>query len=102
MISPPSEAPLRLGGTAADNTKVLQVEVQVQDPTSGRYWNAVAATWTTSATWNRAVVWGKLAGPTWRFTLVPTVAGRTYAVKARALDAFGNYSKVQSGSFSAG
>jgi hypothetical protein len=101
MTSPPSAAPLRLGGTAADASKVLQVEVQVQDPTSGRYWNAKAATWTTSLTWNRAVVWGGLKAPTWRFTLVPTVAGRTYAVKARALDAFGNVSKAQSGSFSA-
>jgi DNA-binding beta-propeller fold protein YncE len=102
FTSPPVEAPLRLGGTAADDTKVLQVEVQIQDPTSGRYWNAVAATWTVSTTWNRAVVWGKLGGPMWRFTLVPTVAGRTYAVKARSLDAFGNYSKVKTGSFSAG
>jgi DNA-binding beta-propeller fold protein YncE len=102
MTSPPAAAPLRLGGTAADASKVLQVEVQVQDPTSGKYWNAKAATWTTSLTWNRAVVWGGLKAPTWRFTLVPTVAGRTYAVKARALDTFGNVSKAQSGSFSAG
>jgi DNA-binding beta-propeller fold protein YncE len=102
MTSPPVEAPLRLGGTAADDGKVLLVEVQVVDPTSGRYWNARAATWVTSITWNRAVVWGGLANPSWRFTLVPTVAGRTYAVKARAVDAFGNVSKAKSGSFSAG
>ena len=102
MSSPPATAPLRLRGTAADESKVLQVEVQVQDPTSGRYWNARAATWTTSIIWNRAVVWGGLARPTWRFTLVPTVAGRTYLVKARALDTFGNVSTAQSGSFSAG
>jgi DNA-binding beta-propeller fold protein YncE len=100
--SPPATAPLRLRGTAADASKVLQVEVRVQDPTSGRYWNARAATWTTSITWNHAVVWGGLTRPTWRFTLVPTVAGRTYLAKARALDAFGNVSKAQSGSFIAG
>lgn len=102
MSAPPPSAPLRLRGTAADASKVLQVEVQVQDPASGRYWNARAATWTTSLTWNRAVVWGGLAHPTWRFTLVPSAAGRTYLVKARAIDAFGNVSKAQSGSFSAG
>ena len=45
---------------------------------------------------------GEARGSHARFTLVPTVAGRTYAVKARALDAFGNVSKVQTGSFSAG
>jgi DNA-binding beta-propeller fold protein YncE len=102
MSSPPSTAPLRLRGTATDDSKVLQVEVQVQDPTTGRYWNARAATWTTSVTWNHAVVWGGLARPSWRFTLVPTFAGRTYLAKARALDIFGNVSRVQSGSFSAG
>jgi DNA-binding beta-propeller fold protein YncE len=102
MTSPPPAAPLRLRGTAADDGKVLQVEVQIQDPTSGRYWNATAATWTVSGTWNRAVVWGGQAHPTWRFTLVPTVAGRSYAVKARAVDAFGNVSRAQSASFSAG
>jgi DNA-binding beta-propeller fold protein YncE len=102
MSSPPSTAPLRLRGTAADDSKVLQVEVQVQDPTTGRYWNARAATWTTSVSWNQAVVWGALGRPSWRFTLVPTVAGRTYLAKARALDTFGNVSRAQSGSFSAG
>jgi DNA-binding beta-propeller fold protein YncE len=102
LDAPPASAPLRLRGTAADDTKVLQVEVQVRDPATGRYWNARATTWTTSVTWNRAVVWGGLAHPKWRFTLVPTVAGRTYAVKARARDVFGNVSAARSGSFSAG
>jgi DNA-binding beta-propeller fold protein YncE len=102
MTTPPVSSPLRLRGTAHDDSKVLQVEVLVQDPANGRYWNARAATWSTSAAWNRAVVWGGLSHPRWRFTLVPTVAGHTYTVKARALDAFGNVSLTQSDSFSAG
>ena len=102
LDAPPASAPLRIRGTAADDTKVLQVEVQVRDPSTGRYWNARAATWTTSGTWNRAVVWGGLARPSWRFTLVPTVPGHAYAVKARALDTFGNVSVARSGTFSAG
>ena len=102
ISSPPVSTPLRLRGTADDSSKVLQVEVLVQDPANGRYWNARAATWRTSATWNQAVVWGGLGHPRWRFTLVPTVAGHTYTAKARARDAFGNVSRTQTGSFSAG
>ena len=98
----PATAPLRIRGTAADAGKVLQVQVQIQDPATGRYWNARAGTWLGSVTWNHAVVWGRLMHPTWRFTLVPTVAGHTYAVKARALDRSGNVSRALSRSFSAG
>ena len=73
----------------------------IQDPATGRYWNARAGVWG-NYLWNRAVVWGPSASPSWRFTFVPTVAGHTYAVKARAIDASGNVSRALTGSLSAG
>jgi DNA-binding beta-propeller fold protein YncE len=99
---PPDSLPLRIRGTAADGTKVMQVEVQVRDPATGRYWNARTTAWATTATWNRAIVTGPLPKPDWRFTLVPSIAGKTYTVKARAIDLFGNVSKPRVGSFSVG
>ena len=98
----PSTAPLRVRGTAADPSKVLQVEVQIQDPATGRYWNARLGTWQGTVTWNHAIVWAGQLHPSWRFTLVPTVAGHTYAVKARAMDGFGNLSKAITRSFTVG
>ncbi len=100
--TPPASLPLRIQGSAADASRVLQVEVSLQDTGTGMYWNARTATWGTRLTWNHAVVWGQLASPSWRFTLVPTVAGTTYTTKARALDTFGNVSTILTGSFTRG
>ena len=93
--------PLTFTGTAADATKVMAVEVQIMDPATGTYWNTRLGSWG-GPVWNRAIVWGPLSGPNWRYTLVPAVAGHTYSVKARAVDLFGNVSKPKTGSFSAG
>jgi DNA-binding beta-propeller fold protein YncE len=98
---PGPAVPIVFTGTAADAGKVMVVDVQVQDPLTGKYWNARTATWGT-VLWNRAVVWGPLTSPSWRYTFVPAVAGHTYVVKARAIDASGNVSKVLSGSFTRG
>jgi len=98
----PAPLPLRIRGTAADGSKVRQVELQVQNPTTGLYWNARTTAWSSIVVWNRAVLWGQLGQPSWRFTMVPSVAGKTYTVKARAIDLFGNVSKLKTGSFSAG
>lgn len=100
--TPPASLPLRIQGTASDGNKVMMVDVLVQDPATGRYWNARTTVWGTALIWNRAVVWGALGSPSWRFTLVPTVAGTTYTVKARAIDTFGNVSKALTGSFTRG
>jgi DNA-binding beta-propeller fold protein YncE len=97
--TPPPSVPLTIQGSAADASRVLQVEVTVQDAATGLYWNARSASWGIKLTWNHAIVWGPLATPSWRFTLVPTVAGTTYTVKARALDTFGNVSRILTGSF---
>ena len=93
--------PLTFTGTAADSSKVMAVELQIMDPATGTYWNTRLGSWG-GAVWNRAIVWGPLSGPNWRYTLVPAVAGHTYSVKARAVDLFGNVSKPKTGSFSAG
>jgi DNA-binding beta-propeller fold protein YncE len=98
--APGGSVPLTFTGTAADASKVMLVEVQVRDPATGTYWNTRTGAWGKSV-WNRAVVWGALKTPSWRYTFVPTVAGHTYAVKARSIDALGNISNVLSGSFSA-
>ena len=100
--SPPASLPLRIQGTAADASKVLQVEVAIQDPATGRYWDARTTAWSAALVWNQSVVWGPLGSPSWRFTLVPTVAGTTYTVSARAIDTFANISTTLTGSFSRG
>ena len=56
-------APLRIRGTAADASKVLQVEVQIQDPATGRYWNARAGTWLGSVTLEPRDRVGRAAAP---------------------------------------
>jgi DNA-binding beta-propeller fold protein YncE len=99
--APAAMAPLTITGTAADASAVLQVEVQIQDPATGKYWNARTGMWGLFL-WNRAIVWGPSPSPSWRFTFVPTVGGHAYTVKAHAIDGLGNVSKALTGSFSAG
>lgn len=92
-VAPDTPAPLILTGGAADASGVLQVEVQVQDTVTGRYWDARTGTWGPYR-WNHAVVWGPSTDVTWRFTATTALSGRTYAVKARSYDAVGLISKA--------
>jgi DNA-binding beta-propeller fold protein YncE len=92
-VASPAPAPLILTGGGADATGVLQVEAQVKDTVTGKYWNARTGTWGPFL-WNHAVVWGPSSAVRWRFTAVTALPGRAYVVKARATDALGNLSPV--------
>lgn len=81
--------PLVLSGTARDVSGVAQVEVEVRDDATGRWWNARSAAWSWR-TWSQAVLRGPTTDATWAFTLVPGRPGGTYTVRVRATDLHGN------------
>lgn len=84
--------PLVVTGQAGDTSGVALVDVSVQDNATGLFFNGRTAVWGTP-TWTPAIAWGPRTSSQWRFTLVPSLPGGSYTVKARATDVHGNVSK---------
>ena len=83
-----------VSGSASDDTNVDQVEVAVQDTTTGRYFDIKLGAWVARMAWNQAASWGPGPSVSWRSTTPLTLPGRSYTVRVRALDPSGTYSKV--------
>lgn len=83
-------------GTAHDASGVATVSVRVKDVATGRYWNGALGTWTSTGTWNAAILWGPNAASTWRYTVTSTLPQRSYKVEAQATDRRGNPSTIAS------
>ncbi len=81
-------------GTAADDTAVASVSLELSRQSDGLYWNGAA--WASGQTWLAASVFPS----SWSYSGVPPlVDGSTYAVTARAVDAAGNVSPDASSLF---
>lgn len=79
--------PVTITGTAADNFGVARVDVSIQNTDTGLWWNAGAATWSPTQTWNASAVAGaSLTSVTWAQPVVGVVYNGHYAVQAQAVD----------------
>ena len=79
-----------VSGSAGAGAGIAFVEVQVRDTLTGQYFDTQRNRWSTTAAWNRAVVWGDITAPSWRVTVqLPLPASGTYDVSARAVDRAG-------------
>lgn len=105
-VTPPSAAVLQpadgsyinslssITGTAADDTAVASVSLELSRQSDGLYWNGSA--WASGQTWLAVSVFPS----SWSYSGVPPlVDGSTYAVTARAVDAAGNVSSDASSLF---
>jgi predicted CXXCH cytochrome family protein len=70
-------------GTATDSASgVKQVEVEIYDNSSGRYWDGTNSTWTASSVWNLAT-----GTNNWSYNwLLPTVDNNAYTITSKATD----------------
>lgn len=79
-----------VSGSAGAGAGIAFVDVQVRDTLTGQYFDTQRNRWSTTAAWNRAVVWGDITAPSWRVTVqLPLPASGTYDVSARAVDRAG-------------
>lgn len=88
-------APVSLTGTATDNTSVGNVEISIQDYTTGLWWNGNNNSWEAAKTTTLAG-WSSNTAPatsvTWRYTFLGVSAQGRYLVEARTRDHNGNVS----------
>lgn len=88
-------APVTITGTAADNVSVGNVELSIQDYTTGLWWNASNASWEATKTAALAA-WTSTAGPAtsvnWRYVFHGVSAQGRYIVEARTRDHNSNVS----------
>jgi hypothetical protein len=71
---------------------VATVEVAIRHNATGRWWDAVTASWSPTKKWNLSMVMGtgSLSTVTWRFGFVGVQHGSTYFAQARAGDTSNN------------
>lgn len=82
--------PLRVAGTATDDTGVSTVEVAMRDAATNLWWDVRAGTWKTAVTYNPAVLSGPLTSVSWAIAGVPFDYGDQVELRLRARDASGN------------
>ena len=85
-----------LTGTAADNSAVGNVELAVQDYTSGLYWNSQNSSWEAAKTYSMASYTANTAPATsvsWRFVFPGVKPQGRYVVEVRTRDHNGNTSQ---------
>jgi hypothetical protein len=86
-----AQLPVGLGGTASDDSGIATIGVSVLDNGTGLYYNIRGGTWTnTPFLFNQAAFEGPSKNGSWSFSIVPASYGKSYTVKARATDFFGN------------
>lgn len=93
--------PVRLSGTATDETGVAGVQVAVQDQNTGLWFNASNSTWSTTQTWaNSPLVGATSRSMTWAWSFIGMEYDGSYVAHVRALDVGGNASPVSTAAFS--
>ncbi|MET0524343.1 MAG: Ig-like domain-containing protein, partial [Nocardioides sp.] len=83
-------------GTAADNTAVGNVEVSVQNYTTGLWWNSANASWESAKTYSLASYTANTAPATtvnWRFVFPGVSPQGRYLAEVRTIDHNGNASQ---------
>jgi tripartite motif-containing protein 71 len=93
-------APVVITGTATDNAAVANVELSIQDMTTGKWWNSSNSSWETGATASRPALagWTSPTAPvtnvSWRYTFLGVSSGGLYLMQVKTRDASGHLSSV--------
>jgi DNA-binding beta-propeller fold protein YncE len=89
-------SPALITGTVNDVNQIGTVEVALSNRGTGLWWNARIATWQPTLCWNLAsIVSSAPTSGTFEFAMVGVTRGANYQATARAIDPWGNSSKVR-------